>query len=339
MVWSATLERWVIAPDWGVKLGAMGAGEYFALVNLTQETERLSDPAQTGRWLRLATRASVTTALVLIAAKLVAALLTGSVSVLASLIDSSMDAAASMINLLAVQYSLQPPDREHRFGHGKAEPLAGLAQAAFIAGSAAFLLVHAVNRLLHPQPIDEALVGVGVLLFSIVATLILLSFQRYVIRRTDSTAIKADALHYATDLLSNTATLLALGLALWGWPRADPLFALGIAVYILYSAGQIGYEAIQLLMDRELPPDVQARIKQIACDHPQVRGVHGVRTRRSGQTDFIQLHLVLDDHMPLVEAHHIADEIEAALMAAYPNADVLIHQDPVSEPPPAPLPR
>ena len=306
-------------------------------MKMNPEMKQTSDPAQTARWLRLATRASVATALVLILAKLVAALLTGSVSVLASLIDSSMDAAASIINLLAVQYSLQPPDREHRFGHGKAEPLAGLAQAAFIAGSAAFLLVHAINRLLHPQPVDAALVGVGVLLFSMGATVALLILQRQVIQRTGSTAIRADALHYATDLLSNGATLLALVLALWGWPHADPLFALGIALYILYSAGQIGYEAVQLLMDRELPPDVPARIKQIACDHLQVRGVHGVRTRRSGQTDFIQLHLVLDDHMPLVEAHRIADEIEAAIMVAYPNADVLIHQDPVSEPPPAPL--
>ena len=306
--------------------------------NLTPAAEPVSDPAQAGRWLRLATRASVATALVLIMAKLAAALLTGSVSVLASLIDSTMDAAASIINLLAVQYSLQPPDREHRFGHGKAEPLAGLAQAAFIAGSAAFLLVHAVNRLVHPQPVDAALVGVGVLLFSMVATGALLMLQRYVIRRTGSTAIKADALHYATDLLSNGATLLALVLALWGWPHADPLLALGIAFYILYSAGQIGYEAIQLLMDRELPPEVQLRIKQIAREHPQVHGIHEVRTRRSGQTDFIQLHLMLDDHMPLVEAHRIADEVEAAIIAAYPNADVLIHQDPASEPPPAPLP-
>ena len=305
---------------------------------MNDETRLTLDPARAGRLLRLATYASVTTASVLIAAKLVAALLTGSVSVLASLVDSMMDVAASLINLLAVHYSLQPPDREHRFGHGKAEPLAGLAQAAFIAGSAVFLILHAVGRLLYPQPLNDALVGVSVLLFAIAATVVLLLFQHHVIRRTQSTAIRADALHYATDLLTNTATLLALGLAMLGWPLADPISAIGIALYILYSAGHIGYEAMQLLMDHELPPEVHTRIKEIARSHARVRGIHDIRTRRSGQTYFIQLHLMLDDQMPLVEAHRVADEVEATIMAAFPNADVLIHEDPASEPPPVPLP-
>ena len=303
---------------------------------MNDEIRLTIDPARAGRLLRLATYASVTTALVLIAGKLTAALLTGSVSVLASLVDSMMDAVASLINLLAVHYSLQPPDREHRFGHGKAEPLAGLAQAAFITGSAVFLILHAVNRLLHPQPLNAALVGVGVLLFAIAATVVLLLFQRHVIRLTYSTAIRADALHYATDLLTNAATLLALGLAMLGWPLADPIFAIGIALYILYSAGHIGHEAIQLLMDHELPPEVHARIKEIARGHARVRGIHDIRTRRSGQTYFIQLHLMLDDQMPLVEAHRVADEVEAAIVAAFPNADVLIHEDPASELPPRP---
>ncbi len=305
---------------------------------MNDEIRLTIDPARADRLLRLATYASVTTALMLIAGKLTAALLTGSVSVLASLVDSMMDAVASLINLLAVHYSLQPPDREHRFGHGKAEPLAGLAQAAFIAGSAVFLILHAVGRLLHPQPLNDALVGVGVLLFAIAATVVLLLFQHHVIRLTHSTAIRADALHYATDLLTNTATLLALGLAMLGWPLADPVFAIGIALYILYSAGHIGYEAIQLLMDHELPPEVHARIKEIACGHARVRGIHDIRTRRSGQTCFIQLHLMLDDQMPLVEAHRVADEVEAAIVTAFPNADVLIHEDPASELPPRPLP-
>ena len=191
------------------------------------------NPAQVGRLLRLATYASVATASLLIAGKLAAALMTGSVSVLASLVDSMMDVAASIINLLAVHYSLQPPDRDHRFGHGKAEPLAGLVQAAFIAGSAVFLILHAVERLLYPQPINDATVGVSVLVFAMIATGALLLFQRYVIRQTQSTAIRADALHYATDLLTNAVTIAALGLAMLGWPSADPVFAIGIAFYIL----------------------------------------------------------------------------------------------------------
>ncbi len=296
------------------------------------------DPARAGRLLRWATYASVATAMILIAGKLAAALMTGSVSVLASLVDSMMDAAASIINLLAVHYALQPPDRDHRFGHGKAEPLAGLVQAAFITGSAVFLILHAVDRLVHPQPLNAGLVGVGVLAFSMVATGVLLLFQHYVIRWTQSTAIRADALHYATDLLTNGATIVALGLAMLGWPIVDPVFAIGIALYILYSAGQIGHESVQLLMDRELPPEVHARIKEIVRGHPLVRGVHDVRTRRSGPTYFIQLHLMLDDRMPLVEAHRVADEVEAAILTVFPNADVLIHEDPSSEAPPLPLP-
>jgi ferrous-iron efflux pump FieF len=250
-----------------------------------------------------------------------------------------MDMAASFINLLAVHYALQPPDRDHRFGHGKAEPLAGLVQAAFIAGSAVFLILYAVDRLLNPQPLNNTIVGVGVLLFAMIATGALLLFQRYVIRRTRSTAIRADALHYATDLLTNTATIAALGLAVLGWRNADPVFAIGIAFYILYSAGQIGHESIQLLMDRELSPEVHEQIKQIVRDHPQVRGVHDVRTRSSGQTYFIQLHLMLDDLMPLVEAHQVADEVEASILAAFPNADIIIHEDPTTETPPPPLPK
>ena len=297
----------------------------------------MKDSLQTARLLRWATYASVFTATLLIIAKLAAALLTSSVSVLASLVDSMMDVAASLINLLAVHYSLQPPDHDHRFGHGKAEPLAGLAQAAFIAGSAVFLILHAVDRLLSPQPVKDALIGVGVLLFAIVATGALLFFQREVIRRTQSTAIRADALHYATDLLTNAATIVALGLAMLGWPSLDPIFAIGIALYILYSAGHIGYEAIQLLMDRELPSEVHDQIRKIAYAHPKVRGVHGVRTRRSGQTYFIQLHLMMYDQLTLIEAHRVADEVEATLLAAFPNADILIHEDPSSESPPQPF--
>ncbi len=305
---------------------------------MNDETQITIDPARAGRLLRWATYASVATAMILIAGKLAAALMTGSVSVLASLVDSMMDAAASIINLLAVHYALQPPDHDHRFGHGKAEPLAGLVQAAFITGSAVFLILHAVDRLVHPQPLNAGLVGVGVLVFSMVATGVLLLFQHYVIRLTQSTAIRADALHYATDLLTNGATIVALGLAMLGWPIVDPIFAIGIALYILYSAGQIGHESVQLLMDRELPPEVHTRIKEIVRGHPLVRGVHDVRTRKSGPTYFIQLHLMLDDQMPLVDAHRVTDEVETAILNVFPNADVLIHEDPASEAPPEPLP-
>jgi ferrous-iron efflux pump FieF len=289
-----------------------------------------NDTFRNGRLLRLATHASVATASLLIAAKLAAWAMTGSVSVLASLIDSMMDVAASLINLFAVRYALMPADREHRFGHGKAESLAGLAQTTFIAGSAVFLILQAFDRLLHPRPLEAVGIGIGVMVFAILATLALLLFQRHVIRATGSTAIRADALHYTTDVLTNVSIIIALLLSGYGWHGTDALFGLGIAVYILHSAWTIGHEAFQLLMDRELPDDQRQRIREAALSHAQVRGVHDLRTRRSGHDIFIQLHVELDDELSLFRAHEIADEVEALIQNIHPEADVLIHTDPRS---------
>ena len=287
------------------------------------------DPAERARLLTLATRASVVTAVMLIIFKLVAWLSTNSVAVLASLVDSFMDAAASLINLLAVHYALQPADENHRFGHGKAESLAGLGQATFIAGSAVFLALQAVDRLLSPRPLQDLALGLGVMGFSIVATAGLLLLQRYVIRRTESTAIKADSLHYATDLATNLSIIAALILSYFGFPGADALFALVLAAYILYSAWEIGRESVDLLMDRELSDEIKHEIYRIVKAQPGVLGSHDLRTRQSGHAYFIQLHLELDATLPLVDAHEISERAAAALSAAYPNAEVIIHEDPV----------
>jgi ferrous-iron efflux pump FieF len=292
--------------------------------------QKSKDTNRHSRLLHLATNASVATAAILIAGKLVAWAMTGSVSVLASLVDSMMDVAASLINLFAVRYALMPADHEHRFGHGKAESLAGLAQTTFIAGSAVFLILQAFDRLLHPRPLEDVGIGVGVMVFAILATLALLIFQRHVIRVTGSTAIKADALHYTTDVLVNASIIIALLLSGFGWPGIDALFALGIAAYILYSAWHIGHEAFQLLMDRELPDEQRQRIRHAALAHDRVRGVHDLRTRRSGHDIFIQMHLVLDDELSLFDAHEIADEVEASIREIHPEADILIHKDPHS---------
>ena len=280
--------------------------------------------------LKRATYASVSVALGLITAKLAAWLLTGSLTVLASLVDSVMDAAASTINLLAVRWSLYPADEDHRFGHGKAEFLAGLAQASFIAGSAFFLVVNGIERLRNPVPIHSPALGILVMGGSITLTLLLLVYQQHVIRRTKSTAIRADSLHYAGDVLTNIGTIIALILASRGWHGLDPLFAIVIAGYIFYSACRIGYDAGQMLMDRELPADIRGQIHAIAIAPPQVRGVHNIRTRLSGQTIMIQLHLELDDDMPLIRAHGIAKAVEKDILRSWPGADVIIHQDPVN---------
>lgn len=281
--------------------------------------------------LKLASVASVITAGFLIFAKLIAWYITGSVGLLASLVDSVMDSIASLINLFAIRYSLQPADEQHRFGHGKAEPLAGLAQAAFIAGSAIFLTFHAIDRLRSGQVIEQVGIGVGVMILAIVMTVVLLAIQRYVIRKTDSTAIRADSLHYLTDLLTNMSILLALYLSTLGWQWADPVFAIGVAIYIFYSAFQIGHEAFQQLMDRELPDEILDQIQVIAMSHPEVTGTHETRTRQAGQTRFVQLHLELNPNMSLKHAHEIADGIEAEIMEFLPGAEVIIHQDPIDD--------
>ena len=288
-----------------------------------------ASPDHAATLLKRATYASVAVAVTLIGGKMAAWLITGSLSVMASLVDSLMDAAASTINLVAVRFSLMEADDEHRFGHGKAEFLAGLAQASFIAGSAFFLIVHAVERLRNPSPIKDTAMGITVMGVAIILTLLLLAYQHHVIRQTNSTAIRADALHYATDVLTNIGTIIALFLAAWGWPGLDPVFAIVIALYILYSAGKIGYEAAHLLMDRELSPEIRDEILRIAREPSPVKGVHDIRTRQSGQTIMIQLHLELEDQIPLIRAHGIAQAVEKEILRKWPGADVIIHQDPV----------
>ena len=279
--------------------------------------------------MRLATYASVSVAVVLIVAKFAAWLATDSVSLLSTLIDSLLDAGASLINLYAVRQALQPADREHRFGHGKAEPLAGLAQAAFICGSAAFLLIEAGKRFIQPRVLDNTEIGIAVMVFSIALTVALVLFQRHVVRQTGSVAISADSVHYRMDVLVNASVIVSLILVTeMGWRWADPLFATAIAGYIVWGAAVIGRQALNLLMDRELPDAERQRIRQIALAHPGVRNMHDLRTRSSGLQLFIQLHLEMDGAITLTRAHEISDQVEAEIERAYPMAEVIIHEDP-----------
>ncbi len=294
-----------------------------------QVTSQSLEPAAAARLMRRATYASVAVAGTLIVVKLAAWRFTDSVSLLSTLIDSLLDAAASMINLLAVRHALRPADREHRFGHGKAEPLAALGQTAFIAGSAVFLVIEAGRRLFAPRPVLQVEVGIGVMILAIVVTFALTRFQAHVVRQTGSVAIKADSLHYLGDILVNAAVIVALLLASqFGWHIADPLFGIAIAGYILIVAWRIARGAFDMLMDRELPERERARIRRIVLEHPSVIDMHDLRTRASGRKTFIQVHIELDGGMSLYRAHDVADEVEASLRAAYPGAEVIIHQDP-----------
>ncbi len=298
--------------------------------NPENQTPSHLPPEEAARWMKLATYASASVAGVLITIKVVAWLWTDSVSLLATLLDSCLDAAASLVTLFAVRHALEPADEDHRFGHGKAEALAGLAQSMFITGSALFLLLEASARFFHPQVLHDANIGIGVMIISMIATLALLTLQRHVIRKTQSTAIAADALHYKTDLYMNASVILALWLASYGWAGFDAVFALGIGIYILYSARGIIRHAMYDLMDHELSHEEREHIRELVAKHAQAHGMHDLRTRKSGTTLFIQFHLELDDALPLIEAHRISDEVEETLMQAYPNAEIIIHEDPIS---------
>ncbi len=282
--------------------------------------------------LKRVTNASVAVAITLIVVKLFAFFLTDSVSLLSSLIDSILDMFASLINLIAVRQSLVPADDDHRFGHGKAEPLAGLAQAAFITGSSVFLLFEVIQRLIHPVSVQQGSIGILVMVISLLMTISLVLYQRRVIRITKSIAVQADSIHYISDIALNVSVIAALVMSFYfGWIYADPIFAMCIAVIIIYSAWKIASLSLDQLMDKELPDEDREKILQIANDHRLVCGVHDLRTRTSGQNIFIQLHLEMEAQILLHEAHSIATEVQKIIEDAYPNADVIIHEDPLNE--------
>ena len=283
-----------------------------------------------GRLVNLAGRAAIAAAFLLIIVKLVAWIVTGSSSILAALTDSLMDITTSIINLLAIKVALQPADNEHRFGHGKAESLAGLAQAAFISGSAVFLLFNSISALVNKQQIVASNIGIAVMIFSVLITIALVLFQSYIVKKTGSLAIKADSLHYRTDIALNGAVLLSLILSGLGWYWADGLFAIAVSLYILHGAWEIGTQSVDALMDKQLPKSEEEQIIKMAYHIEGVLGVHDLRTRQSGNTKFIQLHLELDDNLSLYEAHNKADKLEAELEQVFPQVDILIHLDPLS---------
>ena len=278
--------------------------------------------------MRLATRAALTVALTLVLAKAIAWWLSGSVSLLAGLTDSLLDSAASLINLIAVHFALRPADEDHRYGHGKAEALAGLGQALFIGISAVLIGLQGVERLQSPQPLAAEGIGIAVMLLSLALTVALLAFQRKVVRETGSTAIHADSLHYRSDILLNSSILLALLLTRFGWQQMDAIFAIGIAVYIFWSALSIVRGAIAVLMDEELPSETTQHMYALATAVPGVLGAHDLRTRISGTRWFVQLHLELPGEMSLSQAHAHCVAVEKAIHDHYPRAEVLVHADP-----------
>jgi ferrous-iron efflux pump FieF len=281
-------------------------------------------------WVRLAAICSTSTALILVVIKLYAWLVTDSSAMLASTTDSILDLFVSIMSIVILRFALAPADKEHSFGHGKAESLAGLVQASFVLGSAIILIFSGVSRFLNPQVIVKSEVAIWVTIISIVLTLILVAFQRYVIKRTGSIIISGDSLHYQSDIFLNLGVLAAIILSQGIWLQADGFFTILVALYLVFGAGQIMVQSVSQLMDSKLSDEELTQIKTIVLAHKQAIGIHELRTRQSGVQKFIQFHLELSDDLSLLEAHSIGDEIEAGICSALAPCEVFIHQDPTS---------
>jgi ferrous-iron efflux pump FieF len=273
--------------------------------------------------------ASVSVALFLLVLKAYAAWATGSVAMLGSLADTGLDVLASLITLYGVRIAAEPADREHRFGHGKAEALAALAQVGIIAFSALGIGWRALDRLLGQQATANAEYGIGVSLLAIVATLGLLAYQRRVIASTGSVAIATDHVHYQSDLLLNLSVIAALVLEQYlHLTGADAVFGIAIALWLLWGAWRASSRAVDQLMDREWPEEKRRRFVEVAARHPELIGIHDLRTRTSGAHDFVQFHVWVDPKMTVAAAHEVMDEVERKLEAEFPGVEILIHIDP-----------
>lgn len=276
-----------------------------------------------------ATQAAVVIAAILVGGKAVAWSLTHSLSIQASLIDSLLDIGASLINFFAVKHAARPADEEHRFGHGKLEALAALLQSIFIAISAIWLIMEGVHRFYEPTPVHAHPFGTVVMILALLLTGALVLFQRSVYKKTKSIAIKADSLHYKTDFLTNAGVLISLHLTVaLKIPVIDSLIGIGIAIYIGMTSWGIFKHAFDELMDRALLPKTVADIEKRVRSHPEVLGLHNLRTRSSGYVQFIQMDLELDPTLSLLSSHRIAHEVMHHLKKDYPQAEIIIHQDP-----------
>lgn len=273
--------------------------------------------------------ASIGVALFLLGLKIFAVWQTGSVAMLGSLADTGLDLLASLATLYGVRYAAQPADSEHRFGHGKAEALSALFQVFIIALSALAIFYRAIERLMNGEVTAKAEYGIGVSVIAIVVTLGLLAYQRHVIAKTKSVAITADHVHYQSDVLLNIAVIAALALDQYaGLVWADPVFGIGIAAALMLGAWRASTQAVNQLMDREWPEEKRQHFLRVAARHPELAGIHDLRTRTSGTQDFVQFHVWMDPEMTVAEAHRVMDEVEDKLAHEFPATEILIHIDP-----------
>jgi len=280
-----------------------------------------------------AARLSILAAAFLIIIKTITGFLTGSISVWASLLDSAMDIFASIVNFFAVRAASRPADEDHTYGHGKAESLAGLFQALVITASGAFLIWEAIRRLRQPHEITSEWLGIGTMVIAITISLALVARLRAVARKTESPALASDAVHYASDIYTNGSALVALAIIYFtGWKIVDPIISIAISLYILWSAFSVGREAIDILMDRRLPLEIDEQVGKIVSRYADqgVFGFHDIRTRRSGSLKFIDLHLDVDRRLSFEQAHAMTVRVLREIEAEIPRSRVSIHTDPAT---------
>lgn len=278
---------------------------------------------------KMAAAASVLTALLLCLIKAAAVIYTGSLSVLSSMIDSLADVLSSIITFIAVRFSDRPLNERHRYGYGKIEAVSALVQAAFIIGSAGFILYDGVNRFIKPVEVRQTTIGLVVMAASLILTFALIAFQKFVVIKTNSKAIEADSAHYSVDVLSNLSVILSLFVVRYlHWQWFDIVTAVVIAIYLIINAVKLIYDALSEITDAEVDDNIKNNIINIVCAVEGVRGYHDFRSRVSGARMFIEIHLELDGNLSLYTAHAIADEAEEKIIAAYPQVQVIIHQDP-----------
>ncbi len=289
--------------------------------------------AERGKLTARAAAASITMAVSLLGLKVWAAIATGSVSVLGSLADTGLDVLASVITFYAVRLAAEPADDQHGFGHGKAEAIAALFQTFLIITSAIGIGWRGISRIGSGHEPQAPELGIIVSVIAIVGTLALVAYQRHIVKQTGSIAIAADRAHYTSDLLLNGSVIAALVLdSILDLRGADPVFGVAIAAWLAWSAFQVARTSIDQLMDKEWPEEKRLRFLALADSHPELRGIHDLRTRTSGTSDFVQFHVWVDPAMTVSEAHRVMDEIEAKLMAEFPGTEVIIHPDPDGHP-------
>lgn len=285
--------------------------------------------ADQAKYSMLAVYWALVTVTILIVIKTIAYFYSGSAALLGSLTDTLGDGLISVITLLSVRISLMPADEYHRFGHGKVEGFSALLQASFLVGAAVFLLFESAQRFIRPVAIDHHFMGIGVSVIAVILSIILVFVQSYAVKKTGSLAIEADQRHYTNDVLVNGGVIVSLGLNYYtGWVMADAILGVIIALYIGWTGFDIGGKAADMLMDKEIGDDQRALIEKIVLDNPQVFGMHDLRTRRTGMIVMISFDVELDPDLTLHDAHAISRDLEFALLAEFPNADIIIHKDP-----------